>query len=272
MLAGAVFTIGSAAARDIQTLVVCRFFAGVCGAGPLTVVPGVLSDIYDNKHRGVAISLYALTVFGGPFVAPLVGGFLVAGPSPPGWRWALYVPALLGFANGAASALWLRETYAPRLLAAKAAALRRRTGNRAIRAAGEGRGAGADPRALLDKYFARPLRMLAGEPVVLLVSLYMSFVYGLVYCLLGAYPVVFGGVHGMGPGAAGLPFLGPLAGAAAGVGFVLAQQGAYARRLAGNGGVPVPEWRLRPTLLGAPVFTVGIFWWVWPGPRIFGLS
>lgn len=50
MLIGAIFTIASGLAKDIQTLIICRFFAGVCGAGQLTVVPGVLADIYDNTH------------------------------------------------------------------------------------------------------------------------------------------------------------------------------------------------------------------------------
>lgn len=258
MLAGGMFTIGSAAAKDAQTLVICRFFAGACGASQLTVVPGALADVYDNTCRGVAIALYALTVFGGPFVAPSLGGFITT--SHLGWRWTLYTPAMLSFAVGGVSLFFLRETYAPCILVAKAAALRRRTSNWGIHA--EYERAEVDPREMMVKYFTRPLKMLATEPIVLLVSLYMSFIYGLVYCLLEAYPVVFEGVYGMGPGVSGLPFLGLLAGVALGVCLVLSQHAAYVKKLAENKNVPVPEWRLRPTLLGAPVFTVGIFWWV----------
>lgn len=259
MLTGGIFAIGSAAAKDIQTLVICRFFAGVCGASQLTVVPGALADVYDNTYRGVAIALYALTVFGGPFVAPCLGGFITTN-SHLGWRWTLYVPAMLGFANGVMSLFFLPETYAPCILAAKAAALRRQTNNWGIHA--EYERVEVDPRELMDKYFTRPLKMLVTEPIILLVSLYMSFIYGLVYCLLEAYPVVFEGIYGMGPGVSGLPFLGLLAGVASGVCLVLSQHAAYVKKLEENKNVPVPEWRLRPTLLGAPVFTVGIFWWV----------
>lgn len=63
MLGGAIFTIASAVAKDIQTLIICRFFAGMFGASQLSVVPAVLSDIYNNIHRGIAIALYSLTVF-----------------------------------------------------------------------------------------------------------------------------------------------------------------------------------------------------------------
>lgn len=40
MLLGGVFTIACALAKDIQTLIICRFFVGVCAASQLTVVPG----------------------------------------------------------------------------------------------------------------------------------------------------------------------------------------------------------------------------------------
>ena len=264
MLAGGAFTLGTAVAPNIQTLLVCRFFGGVCGASQLTVVPGVLSDLYDTRGRGVAITLYALCVFCGPFGAPALGGFTVANARL-GWRWALYVPAALSFANGALTLCLVRETYAPCILVAKARALRRRH-------PGHGGGIRAphelvafEPRRLAETYFTRPLRMLATEPVLLLVSLYMSFVYGLTYCLLAGFPYVFETVHGLRRGPAGLPFLALAAGQAAGVGFVLAGQRAYARRLAAHGGVPVPEWRLAPTLAGAPVFAGAIFWFGWTG-------
>ncbi|CAN8105277.1 unnamed protein product [Discula destructiva] len=111
MLLGGISTIASAVAPNIQTLIICRFFAGVCGASQFTVVPGVLADVFDNKYRGVAISLYALTVFGGPFIAPFTSRFIAG--SYLGWRWTLYIPAFLSFANGGLSLVLLGETYAP---------------------------------------------------------------------------------------------------------------------------------------------------------------
>ncbi|KAK8044450.1 bicyclomycin resistance protein [Apiospora rasikravindrae] len=263
MIAGGGFIVGTAAARNVQTLLVCRFFGGVCGASQLTVVPGVLSDLYDNRGRGVAITLYALCVFCGPFGAPSIGGFIVENPAL-GWRWTLYIPAILSFANGALTLVGVRETYAPCILVAKAKKLRRRhKGNGGVRAAQEL--VEFDLRRLVEKYFTRPLRMLATEPILLLVSLYMSFVYGLTYCLLAGFPYVFEDVHGMRPGVGGLPFLALAVGQVVGVGFVLSQQKEYARKLAENGNVPVPEWRLQPTLVGGAGVCGGIFWFGWTG-------
>ena len=256
MLLGGIFTIASATAKDIQTLIICRFFAGACGSGQLTVVPGVLADVYNNTYRGVAISLYALTVFVGPFAAPFMGGFIVS--SSLGWRWTLYIPAILSFVNGGISLFYLRETYAPCLLIAKAAAIRRQTDNWGIHAQQDM--IEIDPRELIDKYFTRPLKMLITEPIILLVSLYMSFIYGLVYCLLEAYPYVFEEIYGFAPGVSGLSFIGLIIGVVLACCYILSQHETYVKKLIENKNVPVPEWRLSPTLLGAPVFAAGIFW------------
>lgn len=256
MLVGGIFTIASALAKDFQTLIICRFFAGVCGAGQLTVVPGVLADIFDNTYRGVAISLYALTVFVGPFTAPFTGGYLVS--SSLGWRWVLYIPAFLSFANGGISFFFLRESYAPCLLVAKGAALRRQTDNWGIHAQHDQ--IDVDSRSLIDKFFTRPLKMLVTEPIILLVSIYMSFVYGLVYCLLEAYPYVFEEIYGFTPGVSGLPFLGLVIGQALGCAFVISRHANYVKKMLSDNNVPVPERCLDPTLLGSPVFPIGIFW------------
>lgn len=261
MLGGGIFTIASAVAKNIQTLVICRFFAGMFGASQLTVVPGVLADLYDNTTRGAAISLYALTVFVGPFMAPFVGGFIAS--SYLGWRWTLYIPAIFSLANGLLSVFFLNETYPACILVAKAAAIRKESQNPNIRARHED--VEVSIADLVEKYFTRPLTLLFTEPIILVVSVYMSFIYGLVYALLEAYPYVFEHVYGMTPAFAGLMFVGLIIGVVLACAFILFGQLAYAKKLAENKGVPVPEWRLAPTLLGAPIFTIGLFWFGWTG-------
>jgi DHA1 family multidrug resistance protein-like MFS transporter len=256
MLGCSIFTIGSAVSKDIQTLLICRFFAGVFGASPLCVVPAVLSDIFDDTYRGMAIQFYALTVFGGPFLAPIAGEFVVK--SSLGWRWTLYLSAILGFANLISLLFLVQETFAPLLLVEKAARLRKQTGNWAIHA--EHERVELDLDAVVRKYLTRPLRMLVTEPIVLLVSMYMSFIYGLVYALLKAYPFVFSHVYGMEMGVRALPFLGLFLGILLALAFILSRHWSYIRKLEANDGKLVPEWRLGPPILGAFVFPVGLFW------------
>ncbi|KAJ8114980.1 hypothetical protein OPT61_g3267 [Boeremia exigua] len=261
MLGSSIFTIGSAAAKDMQTLIVCRFFAGLFGASPLCVVPAVLADLYNATYRGMAIQFYAMTVFGGPFLAPIAGEFIAS--SYLGWRMTLYLAAVLGFANVIFLLCVLQETSAPFVLIEKAARLRRDTGNWAIHA--EQERVELDVNAVLKKYLTRPLRMLVLEPIVLLVSLYMSFIYGLVYALLKAYPYVFSSVYDMPTGVRTLPFLGLLLGTVLALVYILSQHRSYIERLQANDGKAVPEWRLGPPILGAFVFPIGLFWFAWTG-------
>lgn len=251
-----IFTIGCAAAKDIQKLIICRLFAGLFGASPLCVVPAVLADIYNSKYRGMAISIYALTVFGGPFLAPFIGAFITTGCL--GWRWTLYLPAISGFFNAAILLLFLKESFPPFVLIEKAVNLRRQTGNWAIHAKQER--VEFDVNAVIRNYLTRPIRMLITEPIVLLVSLYMSFIYGLVYALLGAYPYVFESVYEMQPGEANLPFLGLFIGVVLAVLSILAQHKSYLQKVQENNGKIVPEWRLPPAMVGGTIFTIGLFW------------
>ncbi|PYI17335.1 putative bicyclomycin resistance protein [Aspergillus japonicus CBS 114.51] len=272
LVGGAIFDIGSAVGKDLQTVIICRFFAGAFGACPLSVVPGVLTDIYNNAHRGFAMTIYALTVFVGPFCAPFIGGFITS--SSLGWRWTLYLPALMGFALGIISFAFLKETYAPILLVEKAAAIRRATRNWGIHAKQDE--VEIDLTALLQKNFTRPLRMLLTEPIILLISMYMSFIYGLVYALLEAYPYVFQTVYHMNLGVSGLPFIGLIIGQILACAFILSQHSGYVKKLIANDNRPIPEWRLGPAMIGAPMFTIGIFWYVfgWTGftPRIHWMA
>lgn len=55
----AMFTFGSGAGKDIQTILICRFFTGFFGSAPVTNTGGVLGDIWTPQQRGNAIVGYA---------------------------------------------------------------------------------------------------------------------------------------------------------------------------------------------------------------------
>ena len=256
MFGGTIFLIASATSKDIQTLILSRFFSGFFGASQLSIVPAVLADIFSDLQRGTAIAVYSLTVFGGPFLAPLVSGFTAQ--SYLGWRWTLYIPAFLGFLDLFLMLVFLKETYAATILSAKAAMIRRKTQNFAIHAKHEE--IEFDVKNLLQKYFLRPLRMLFTEPVILFVTIYMSMIYGLVYAFVESVPYVFETVHGANAGVAALPFLALIIGVIIACIFIVMQYSRDKKKVAANNGVALPEWRLSPTPIGAPVFAIGLFW------------
>ncbi|KAF7194006.1 putative transporter [Pseudocercospora fuligena] len=256
-----IFNIAVAVAKDTQTIFICRFFAGFFGACPLTCVGAVFADMFSNRQRGLAITVFSMTVFSGPLLAPFIGGFIVT--SYLGWRWTEYITAIMGFLGLGLSLVFLEETYPPVILVNKAADLRRRTKNWGIHAKQEE--IEVDLRELLEKNLSRPMRMLFTEPIVLLLSLYMALVYGLLYLFLTFYPIVFQQIHGFSPGVGGLPFFGMITGEIfAGVYMIILQPG-YNKKLAANNNMPIPEWRLPPVIVGGTFFALGLFWFGWTG-------
>ncbi|KAK1595042.1 major facilitator superfamily transporter [Colletotrichum navitas] len=258
-----IFSISTAVAKDLQTILICRFFAGFFGACPLAVVAAVFSDMFDNRTRGSAITVFSMAVFTGPLLAPFIGGFIVE--SHLGWRWTEYIPSFMGFAAFFLDLFFLEETYPPVILVSKAAELRRRTRNWGIHAKQEE--IEIDLKELVNKNFSRPMRLLFGEPIVTALSVYMAFIYGLLYLFLTAYPFVFRGVHGFGAGQSGLTFFGMITGQLISGITVLLQQPWYLRKLKANNGVPIPEWRLPSVIAGGVFFAAGIFWFGWSGYR-----
>ena len=258
-----VFNIGVATGKDLQTVLICRFFAGFFGACPLTCVAAVFSDMFDNRTRGIAITIFSMTVFTGPLLAPFIGGFIVM--SDLGWRWVEYIVAIMGFTAFTLNLLFLSESYPPEILVLKAAELRRRTKNWGIHAKQEE--IELDFRQLVEKNFSRPLRMLFTERIVLLLSVYMAFIYGLLYLFLTAYPLVFQGVHGMNLGVGGLPFFGMVTGQLLAGLMIFIRQPGYQKKLAANNNMPIPEWRLPEVIAGGICFSVGMFWFGWTGYR-----
>lgn len=237
--------------------------------------------MFDNRTRGMAITIFSMTVFTGPLLAPFIGGFIVM--SHLGWRWTEYIVCectypttyhdcililhsclgIMGFVAFGLNLVFLSESYPPEILVSKAAELRRRTKNWGIHAKQEE--IEVDFRELVEKNFSRPIRMLISERIVLLLSVYMAFIYGLLYLFLTAYPLVFQGVHGFNLGVGGLPFFGMITGQLlAGVLIFLRQPG-YQKKLAANNNMPIPEWRLPEVIAGGICFSVGIFWFGWTG-------
>ena len=196
--------------------------------------------------------------------APFIGGFIIMNPNM-GWRWTEYILALMGFLAFGLNLAFLQETYPPVVLVDKASELRRRTSNWGIHAKQEE--IEVDLRELITKNFSRPLRLLFTEPIVLLLSLYMAFIYGLLYLFFTAYPIVFQMIHGMSPGVGGLPFFGQVLGMLLAGVYIALTQPSYNKKLEANNGIPVPEWRLPPVIVGGVTFALGIFWFAWSGYR-----
>jgi len=47
--------------------------------------------------------------------------------------------------------------------------------------------------------------------------------------------------------------------------FIVLTQPWYNRKLEANNGIPIPEWRLPPAIIGGVSFSAGLFWFGWSG-------
>lgn len=62
------------------------------------------------------------------------------------------------------------------------------------------------PKELFKKSIFPPMKMLFLSPIVLLLSLYMAFIYGIMYLLFTTISSVFIGTYGLSQGLSGLAF------------------------------------------------------------------
>jgi MFS family permease len=189
----------------------------------------------------------------------MIGGFL---GMKAGWRW---VQILLAIASGvvwAMIAISVPETYAPVLLRKRAQRLSRTTG-KCYRSTLDSQGGKVSVQRQIQKQFLRPWILLLREPIVLLLSFYASVIYGTLYMLFAAFPVVYGENRGWNAGVSGLPFLGVMAGTLLGALYTLYDNKRYIKAQKKGEGFASPEERLPPCMVSALTIPIGLFWFAW---------
>ncbi|PBK95806.1 MFS general substrate transporter [Armillaria gallica] len=255
-----IFNIPCALAKNIQTLLICRFFCGIFASGPLTLAGSTISDIWDNNERGFAIALFAAAPYGGAALGPLVGGFIGV---TVGWRWILWVNMI--FAGVVfLFCLTIPETFAPVLLQKRAAKLRSRTGRDDIVTEQEiFRTSFAD---LITDTLIRPFGMLVTEPILLLMSLFIALIYGLLYAFFFSFPVVFGEDYGYNNGITGLMFCSVFIGLGIALCITPLLEKSYLKQAEKKGGRAEPEDRLLGSMIGAPFVPIALFIFGWTSP------
>ncbi|OGM41812.1 hypothetical protein ABOM_009623 [Aspergillus bombycis] len=235
-----------------------RFLSGFGGSAPqaactqIDIGGGVLSDCWRKEERGAATALYSLMPFIGPAIGPIV---------------SVMAMDLLGCIHGRClvqllAFLFLRETYAPKILATRKRKLQELTGNHQLhteydrpdRTFGQ----------VLRKNLIRPFRMLFTQPAIQALSLYRGYQYGLMYLVLASFPLVWEGVYSQAKDIASLNYI------SLGVGFVIGLQFCgrvvdiiyvHLQRRYDHPGRP--EFRIPLMLPGGLLVPIGLFIYGW---------
>lgn len=253
------FSFGTATAKDLQTVLITRFFGAFFASAPVTNTGGVLGDLFSPAYRGIAMAGYAMAVVGGPTVGPIVSAAVVQVPYL-GWRWIEYLTGILQAFVLFFAVVFIDETYPPVLLVAKARRLRHDSGNWALHAQFEEWDVSIAE--LGRKFLVRPVQLLC-TPICALMALYASFCYGILYMQLGAVPYIFGTLRGWNLLESELPFIAICLGTFTGAGINILNQLSYNKAYHANSDHAVPEKRLPPMMVGSVLFAVGQFITAW---------
>ncbi|KAI4816168.1 MFS general substrate transporter [Aureobasidium sp. EXF-8845] len=255
----AIFQIPVAVAQNVYTIFICRFFGGFAASAPLGIIGGLLADMFGPVDRGIAVAVFASATFIGPVAGPIVGGFIVM--SHLGWRWTAWITLIMAMFFGIIGFIVIPETLAPVLLSRRAKKLRYKTKNWALHAAADENE--VNLKDIANRYLLKPFQMLAMEPILLLVTLYMGFIYGFLYLCFEAYPIAFQEYRGWNAGVGALPFAAIIVGVAFGCGFIAYfTKTRFARKIEETGDV-VPEERMIPMIVGGALLPIGMFWFAW---------
>ncbi|KAI3320999.1 major facilitator superfamily transporter multidrug resistance [Xylariaceae sp. AK1471] len=228
----AVMSFATGAAKDIQTILITRFFNGFFGSAPIMSTGAVFVDLWTPTQRGMAIVGYTFCVCG----VPVTGIFQ-----------ALVL---------ALDLLFVEESYVPVLLTRKAQALRKSTGNWALHAKWEEKEIMVKDLAI--KYGLRPLQMLA-TPICLCITIYTAFIYAIYYASLASFPIIFQQTRHWNNLTGSLPYLALLLGVIWGVLLNVLSQKYYDAACKANDFKAVPEARLPQMMIGSVVLAASLF-------------
>lgn len=254
------FEVGAALAPNFAAQILFRFFAGFFGATPLVVSGGSLADVWTPVERTLTFPLFAQFAFLGPVLGPVLSGFI--SQSYLGWRWCDWITVIWAGAIWIVLVLFLPETYAPMLLKWKAQHMRSITGDNRYKAPLEIRETTFFQR--MGTALWRPFVICFRELIVLLIALYLTVIYIVLFGFLTAYPFIFGDVHGFGLGLQGLSFVGIAIGLTLCVFAVPVVYMRYKKGVARskNGKLP-PEQRLVLAMCLGWTLPVSLYWMAW---------
>lgn len=197
----------------------------------------------------------------GPAIGPIAGGFISENTT---WRWNFYATSIATGVAQIAGVIFLRETYGPWILRARAKKTRKATGDPSYQTEEE-RQNKTLPQTLKIS-LVRPFRLLATQPIIQVLTLYMAYIYGLMYLLLSTFPLLWTdpNYYGESVGIGGLNYISLGLGSLLGT-YICAYSNdrTYRRLKARNNDIGKPEFRLPLLAITAFCIPVGLFMFGW---------
>ena len=272
------FNIACGVSQSTGQLIAFRFLSGLGGSVPMVVsftitllrldqtdTPkvggGVLGDTFRTEERGTAMALFSLAPLLGPSIGPIMGGFIAENTT---WRWVFYSTSIATGVMQVAGVLFLRETYAPRILQQRAKRIRKSTGDSSYQTKEERQNKSLVK--ALQTSFVRPFRLLLTQPIIQVLALYMAYIYGLLYLLMSTFPDLWTEAkwYGEPTGIGGLNYLSLGLGSLLGTYIcVFLNDRTYRHLKARNNDTGKPEYRLPLLSITTICVPAGLFIYGW---------
>jgi hypothetical protein len=272
-----IFIMGSALAPNIGAQLAFRFLAGIFGCPPLTCAGGTIADLWNPLEKTITFPMYAILSFGGPVLAPVIASF-IGQTGVLTWQWTAWIILVASGAIMALIILFQPETYSPLLLKWKGKHLRKATGDNRFRSAMDMEKIPLFTR--IGGALKRQFLITFQEPIILLISLYMTVLYIVLFTFFDGYTYIFTDVYGISQGLTNITWV------AMYIGIMLAgllvfpiyqwtKRDFVAAAKAKNGTDPAsdphaldnvhtqPEIRLWFAMFGAPLIPISLFWMGW---------
>ncbi|PYH87305.1 synaptic vesicle transporter [Aspergillus uvarum CBS 121591] len=257
------FNFGVIYARNLGMFLAFRFLTGFFGSPALATGGASMGDIWSPRARDYMIAVWGCFAIAAPVLGPLVGGFAATAK---GWTWTIWPLLWVSGFTLVVLFVGLPETYAPNILYRRAARVRKITGDANCVSESELELRSVSKKDLLFEALIRPFQLSFLEPIVFLLNLYISLIYGILYIWFEAFPIIFEDLHGFNAGQNGLAFLGILVGTIclAIPGYFYWKSHYQIRYLDRNGNLP-PEAQLPSACVGAVCLAISLFWFGWTG-------
>ncbi|KAJ6114604.1 hypothetical protein N7486_000382 [Penicillium sp. IBT 16267x] len=272
-----IFVMGSALAPNIGAQLAFRFLAGVFGCPPLTCAGGTIADLWNPLEKTLYFPMYAVLSFGGPVLGPVLVNY-VGQTGVLSWRWSGWIILIGSALVMVLIILFQPETYAPLLLHWKGKQLRKITGDKRFRSEMDLQKVALFSR--ISGAMKRQFLITIHEPIILLISLYMTVLYIVLFTFFDGYNYIFTDTYGISQGLTNIIWV------AMYVGIILCailvpiiyahtkKDFTAAAQAVGRSDPSVdphaldgvhtdPEIRLYFAIFGAPFIPISLFWMGW---------
>lgn len=88
------FSLGVAKSESYAAALTCRMFMGLFASAGLCIAPAAISDMFYLHEKGKRMGLYTFMLVCAPYAGGIAGGSVQYNRSL-GWRWSMYVAAIM---------------------------------------------------------------------------------------------------------------------------------------------------------------------------------